>query len=92
MESLIAWVGNYSSILVPVAAFWAIACLHSLESGTTCKVTERLFFLALLLVAGCTVRTVLINDGSWLVNTASLGCLIVAGVMRRPVDAEGFCA
>ncbi|MCR9296152.1 MAG: hypothetical protein NXI32_25845 [bacterium] len=90
MESLIGWIGNYSSILVPLCAVWAVACLYSLEAGRTCRVTEGLFFVALLLVAGCTVRTVLINDGCWLVNTASLGCLVVAGVMRRPEDSAYY--
>ena len=89
MEALIYQLGAYWAILVPLIAVCAIGCLYALEAGHRCPVTESMFFLALMLIAGCTLRTVIVNEGCWLVHTASLGCMIVAGVMRRPVNFDG---
>ena len=83
------WIETITSgcdFIVPIASVWAVASLYTLKSGCRCKVTECGFFIALLVVAMCTVRTVLANESCWLVHTASLGSLIVAGVMRRPAE------
>ncbi|MEM7475162.1 MAG: hypothetical protein AAF483_09240 [Planctomycetota bacterium] len=86
MEDLFEFCVFGSDFFVPIAAIWAVASLYTLKSGCRCKITECGFFAALLLVAICTVRTVLANEACWLVHTATLGLLIVAGVMRRPAE------
>lgn len=92
MEDLIHVIGYYSAVLVPLLAVWAILGLYTLGADRRCHCTECAFFLAMLIVAGCTIRTVVANDACWLVHTASLGCLVVAGVMRRPVDTDQYVA
>lgn len=87
MEQIIESMGLCSGILVPLLACWAVASLYSLKSGTSCNITECAFFLSLLLIAGFTVRTVVADDGCWLIHTTSLGAMIIAGVLRRPGDA-----
>jgi hypothetical protein len=81
-----------SGALVPMLAVWAVFCLFTVRSGYACHATEVLFFLVLLLVVGLTVRTMMTDGACWLVHTASLGTMIVAGVMRRPAaQAELGC-
>lgn len=88
MDKLIEIILMSSGLLVPVLVVWAISGLYSLRSGCRCPLTEILYFAVMLFVAGLTVRTVLNNDCCWLIHTASLGVMIVAGVMRRPADAS----
>lgn len=84
MERVIECIVSYAGFIVPLLALWAIAGLYSLRAGCQCVATQLLFFSVMLLIAGITIRTVLANDGCWLVHTASLGVMVVAGVMRRP--------
>ncbi len=89
MESVVEAAVCFSGLLVPSLAIWAIVALYSQCSGVECCVTQFLFFATLLFIAGMTVRTVTTDDGYWLIHTASLGVMIVAGVMRRPaLDAR----
>ena len=41
---------------------------------------QRAFFSTLLLVAGGTLRTVLVDDPSWLLHTLSLGVMVVGAI------------
>ena len=66
-------------------ALWSITCLYTQSAGCRCCVTEGAYFLTLLIIAGVTIRTIMVNDHCWLVHTVSLGAMTVAGVMRRPV-------
>lgn len=84
MEMTLESVSYIAALLVPAIALWAIVCLYTQASGCKCHVTEVGFFAALLLIAAITVRTVLVDDGCWLIHTSSLGVMIVAGVMRKP--------
>ncbi len=84
MERLVETVVHCSALVVPLLAIWAIACLYCSRSGCGCHATQIVFFATLLMIAGFTVRTVLVDDGCWLIHTASLGVMIVFGTMRRP--------
>ena len=77
-------VSYVAALLVPAIALWAIACLYTQAAGCKCHATEVGFFAALLMIAAITIRTVLVDDGCWLIHTSSLGVMIVAGVMRKP--------
>ncbi len=91
MERVIECIVDYAGFMVPLLALWAIAGLYSLRAGCQCVATELLFYCVMLLISGITVRTVLADHGCWLVHTASLGTMIVAGVMRRPeVESTEF--
>jgi hypothetical protein len=91
MERVIEGVVDYAGFIVPLLALWAIAALYSLRTGCQCIATQLLFFSVMLLISGITVRTVMSDDGCWLVHTASLGMMVVAGVMRRPeVESPEF--
>ncbi len=86
MERIVEAIDFGAGWLVPVLTLWAIGCLYSLRSGCRCRATEWAYYAALLLVSGVTLRTVMADDNCWLVHTASLCTLIIAGVMRRPAE------
>ena len=88
MERLIETVVLCSGLLVPLMAVWAIACLYCARNGGQCYATQIVYFSTLLTIAGLTVRTVMADDCCWLIHTASLGVMIVVGVMRRPSEAN----
>jgi hypothetical protein len=88
MERIIECVVGCSGLFVPVLALWAVTALYTMRSGVQCTASQVLYFLALLIMAAMTIRTVIANDGCWLVHTSSLGVTIVAGVMRRPEAAS----
>lgn len=90
MERMIEAIGYGATILVPLLALWAIASLYSLQTGRQCAVTECVYYVVLLLVSGVTLRTILADDSCWLVHTASLCAMVIAGVMRRPQDEYQF--
>ncbi|QDV27075.1 hypothetical protein Q31a_54560 [Aureliella helgolandensis] len=90
MERLVEAILFSSAMLVPLMTVWAIFGLYTVKSGCQCPLTEMLYFAVMLFVAGFTVRTVMTDDsGCWLMHTASLGVMIVAGVLRKP---SGFSA
>jgi hypothetical protein len=88
MDRAVESIASFPSLLVPMLVLWAIVGLYSLRSGAQCTATQVLYFAILLFVSLVTVRTVVADDGYWLPHTASLGTLIVAGVMRRPETAS----
>ncbi len=52
---------------------------------------ERLFFAALLVVASGTLRTIVVDDPSWLLHTFSLGAMVVGATFpNAPTQSEHF--
>jgi len=88
MESVIQAAAAGCGLLAPALTMWAIAALYTQKRGQDCALTQALYFFALMAVAGLTIRAVTAVDGCWLTHTASLGGLIVAGVMRRPAPLD----
>ncbi len=85
VELFVVWTG----VLVPFLSLWAIAAIHVLKAEQLRgPAVESLFFFVLLIVSAATVRTVVIDDGLWLVHSTSLCAMVLAGVMRRPVSAS----
>ncbi|MDX1925358.1 MAG: hypothetical protein SFV81_02495 [Pirellulaceae bacterium] len=88
MEQFIESIASSAGILVPLLTVWAIVGLYTQRSGCQCVATQILYLSVMLFIAGITIRTVMVDDGCWLVHTASLGVLVVSGVMRRPEAAN----
>lgn len=84
MEQFIQSIASWAGILVPLLAVWAIVGLYTQRHGCQCIATQVLYLSVMLFIAGITVRTVMVDDGCWLIHMASLGVISVAGVMRRP--------
>lgn len=84
MERLIELIVLCSGFTAPLLTILATTSLYVRRAGCECPVAQLLFFFALLFVSGLTIRTVMLDDGSWLTQAASLGVLIVAGVARKP--------
>jgi len=88
VDVLVATVVGYSGILAPVLSLWAIAtlCLHSQEADF--GYCQTVFFGAMMLIGFLTVRTMLIQDTSWLLNATSLGVLIVGGALKGSTESQ----
>lgn len=84
MQRIVEQFVQWSGVLVPMMALWAIALVYTLKAGHDSTARHASFFFVMLVVASATLRTVLVNDGCWLVHTASLSTMILAGVLRRP--------
>ena len=56
--------------------------------------SQRAFFASLLLVAGGTLRTIMVDDPSWLLHTLSLGIMVVGAICptvhHGPLDTFEF--
>jgi hypothetical protein len=87
LEQFIESIASSAGILVPLLTVWAIVGLYTQRSGCQCVASQILYLSVMLFIAGITIRTVMVDDGCWLVHTASLGVLVVSGVMRRPEAA-----
>jgi len=57
-------------------------------AGCECPVAQMVYFVAFLFVSGLTMRSVVVDDSAWLTQAASLGVLVVAGVLRKPQGAR----
>ncbi len=86
MEALVELFVVWTSVLVPLLAMWAIATIYMHKPNHPGIAVESLFLFVLLIVSAATLRTVVVNDGCWLVHSTSLSAMILAGVMRRPLD------
>lgn len=86
MEIAVNGIGLLSQFLVPLLALWAVAVLHAAKAED--RLSEALFYLTFLLVAGLTIRTMLCNDNRWLIDTFSLGLMVVGGVTKKSQDPE----
>lgn len=89
MESLLYWIAGYSGVLAPVLTTWAVFALYVPGRDADWKYSQGLFFGSLLVIACLTIRTVVDHDERWLLNAASLGCLVVCGSLKRPADSTG---
>ncbi len=92
MEHVISSLANCSLWIVPVIALWAVACLYWGHFGGQTTLAQVVYFTCLLGIAGLTVRTVIADDGCWLIHTTTLGIMIVFGAMLKPAGEERWVA
>ena len=66
--------------IVPAIALSGLWVAKSIEDKRVQRLGERVFFAALMLVAGATLRTMIANDSCWLLHTASMGVMILGAI------------
>lgn len=79
MELCVQW----TSYLVPALAAWAIVGINLYRGTSLRPLVDSLYYFAMVLIGVLTWRTMSCNDACWLIHTASLGILIVFGVLPR---------
>ena len=84
MEHVLFSLANCSLWLVPIIAMWSVVCLYWGHFGGHGTLAQAIYLTCLLAVAGLTVRTVMVDDGCWLMHTTTLGIMIVLGAMLKP--------
>jgi hypothetical protein len=65
---------------IPIAALVGLWLARSQPSSPWRGHMEKGFFAILLLVAGGTLRTVMVNDPGWLLHTLSLGVMVIGAI------------
>lgn len=68
--------------IVPILALLGLAITKVCDAPQLQRFGERVFFAALLLVAGATLHTVACNNPFWLIHTSSLALMTVGAVIR----------
>ena len=71
--------------MLSVVALWIARLMDDAHWRTA---AERTFFTVMLIVACGTLRTILANDGCWLLHTGSL-CVMVLGAIFPQLNIEG---
>lgn len=82
---------NWTALMVPALAMWAVIGIHVYRTEGQSAWVDALYFLVMVIIAGMTWRTMSMNDSCWLIHTASLGTMIVGGVLpKRGTCDDGF--
>ena len=84
--------------VVPCLALAGLWTAKSSENRQLQRTAERIYFAAMLLVAWVALRTVIANEGCWLLHMASIGAMVLGAtfpVSEHPnVEHDGeipFC-
>ncbi|MBX3423447.1 MAG: hypothetical protein KF752_17960 [Pirellulaceae bacterium] len=87
MEFVIDLIGSHSAFLAPALTAWAMLTLYVQPKTEIGFSASGFYFVVLLMVAVLTMRTTMVHDKLWLIHAASLGVLIVGGVLWRPSES-----
>ncbi len=79
-EQWLNWLDVSTPWAIPAIALIALWIARGFEDQGYRKAAERLFLGALLVVAWGTLRTILSNEGCWIVHTSSMAVMIVGAV------------
>jgi hypothetical protein len=88
MELCVQW----TSYLVPALAAWAIAGINLYRATALRPLVDSSYYFVMVLIGILTWRTMSSNDACWLIHTASLGIMIVFGVLPRREPLEDALA
>jgi hypothetical protein len=84
----LAFLADWAVVLVPALAIWAVLGAHSRRYADYRTLCDCLYFALMLIIAGLTLRTMSANDPCWLIHTASLGAMVVGGVVSYRDSSE----
>ena len=73
--------------LVPFIAFASLWVARLGRDERIQRNVERVYFASMLIVAAITLRTILADDGCWILHTGSLGFMVLAAAMPKPESA-----
>ncbi len=66
---------------IALAGLWTAKCSENRQLQRT---AERIYFAAMLLVAWVALRTVIANEGCWLLHMASIGAMVLGATFPVP--------
>lgn len=79
---------DWTALMVPALALWAVIGIHAYRSEGFALLVDVFYFLVMVLIAALTWRTMSGNDSCWLIHTASLGTMIIGGVLPKRDSSE----
>ncbi len=76
--------------IVPVIAIIGLWVAKATDDCSVQRIAERIYFAAMLLVAAVTLRTVVENEGYWLLHMASIGIMALGATSTQvnPTSSE----
>jgi len=80
--------GPWFPWIVPAIALSGLWLANSSQNGRFQKVAERVFYAAMLVVAGAALRTVLANEGCWLLHMASMVVMILGATFPQSENSQ----
>jgi len=82
--------GPFLPWVVPCLAIAGLWIAKSSENLQLQRTAERFFYAAMLLVAWVALRTVIANEGCWLIHMASIGAMVLGATFpaREVADTE----
>jgi hypothetical protein len=81
MAEIIDRCGTLFPLTIPIIAVIGLWIARLANNDDMRSHAERLFFVAFVIVAGGTLRTMVADDPCWLIHTTSLGVMIVGAVI-----------
>lgn len=85
------WFESFAPCLSWVVPFLAIVGLGIARTSVDSRVqrlVERTYFAAMFLVAAATLRTVIIDEGCWLLHTVSMGAMVLGAAIPKSKTSE----
>lgn len=75
--------------VVPVLAIFGLWIARLCEDARARNLAESCYFGAMVVAAMITLRTILADDGCWLLHTASLGLMILGAIFpHHPLESS----
>jgi hypothetical protein len=79
--------------IVPVVAIIGLWIANLSLDKRLKHFAQRTYFAIMLLVAWCTLRTVLDNEGCWILHTGSMGLMVIGAIFpTSDSEADGLLA
>jgi hypothetical protein len=75
--------------IVPIIALSGLWIAKSSQDRRVQRIGERVFYAALFVVGGATLRTVLANEGCWLLHMASMSAMILGATFPQADSSQG---
>ncbi len=72
---------------IAISGLWIAKCSDNLHLQRS---SERVYFAAMLLVAWAALRTIIANEGCWLMHMSSIGLMVLGGIYpaSEPIHSE----
>jgi hypothetical protein len=77
---------NWFPWIVPILAVGSLWVARLSEDPTLRTIAERCFYTAMILAACVTLRTILADDGCWLLHTGSLCVMVIGAIFPQTVQ------
>ncbi len=80
-DSLFPWV-------VPAIAIGGLLAAKGCETKRVRRIAHQAYYAGMLIVAWCTLRTIVADEGCWLLHMSSMGAMMLGSTIRISESEE----